>query len=127
MQGLLKWWNKVLFKNDNGHKGRTAMTDDHVSGSSSDPNPIPTLPQSSATPGPIPTPGHVPTPTPMPTPGPVPLQKASIPPKSPAGSELTPSKALSNNNDLDDVSAIKKGKKKIPNGWAWGKTTHCII
>jgi hypothetical protein len=116
-----------------------AITDDNMSGSSSapvnglakmraqmanranaakrpatpDPNPIPTPLQSSVTPDPPPT-MHSPTAGP------------SVPPKSPVGSELTPSEALSN-DDLDNVSTIKKGKKKMSNGRARGKTTHCII
>jgi hypothetical protein len=76
-------------------------------------NPIPTPPHSSVTPDPLPT-IHSPTPGP------------SVPPKSPGGSELTPSEALSN-DDLDNVSTIKKGKKKMSNGQARGKTMHCII
>ncbi|KAG1763212.1 hypothetical protein EV702DRAFT_983016 [Suillus placidus] len=77
-----------------------------------DPNPIPTPPQSSVTPDPPPI-MHSPTPGP------------SVPPKSPATSELTPNEALSNNDDSDDVSAIKKGKKKMPK--ARGKTKRPIM
>ncbi|KIK34934.1 hypothetical protein CY34DRAFT_17379 [Suillus luteus UH-Slu-Lm8-n1] len=73
------------------------------------PNPIPTPPHSSVTPDPLPT-IHSPTPGP------------SVLPKSPAGSELTPS-----DDDLDDVSAITKGKKKMSNGRAQGKTMHRTI
>jgi hypothetical protein len=128
--------SRALFKNENGRDGGMAITDDNVSGSSSAPvnglakmraqmanranaakrpatpvptNPIPTPPHSSVTPDPLPT-------THSPTPGP------SVPPKSPTGSELTPS-----DDDLNDVSAITKGKKKMSNGRAWGKTTHRTI
>ncbi|KAG2133239.1 uncharacterized protein EDB93DRAFT_1107619 [Suillus bovinus] len=144
-EGLLKWWNRALFKNKNGHKGGMAITDDNGPGdmpgsslalvnglakmraqmaarasaakrpAAPEPRPvaapktprptIPTPPQSSVTPDPEPPSMSInrsPRPQLANTPGPS---------KSPAPSELTQNKALS---DGDDISTIRKGKKKAP-------------
>ncbi|KAG2139583.1 uncharacterized protein EDB93DRAFT_1106071 [Suillus bovinus] len=129
-EGLLKWWNRALFKNENGREGGMAITDDNgpgdMAGSSlapvnglakmraqmaaratpKTPGPtIPTPPQSSVTPDPEPPSMSI-NRSPRPQ-----LANAPGPSKSPAPSELTPNEALS---DGDDISTIRKGKKKAP-------------
>ncbi|KAG2126879.1 uncharacterized protein EDB93DRAFT_1257377 [Suillus bovinus] len=136
-EGLLKWWNRALFKNENRREGGMAITDDNgpgdMAGSSSalvnglakmraqmaarasaakqpaapeTPRPtIPTPPQSSVTPD-LEPPSMSINQSPRPQ-----LANTPSPSKSPAPSELTPNKALS---DGDDISTIRKGKKKAP-------------
>ncbi|KAG1724019.1 hypothetical protein EDB19DRAFT_2028955 [Suillus lakei] len=126
-EGLLKWWNKTLFKNENGHEGGATISDDNGNASGSslapvnapEPNAIRTPPQSSVTPDP-----ELP-PLPI-VRSPRPLQKAPISPKSPAPSELTLDEAPSDDNeDSEDVGTVKKGKKKAPK--TSGKTKRRMI
>ncbi|KAG1720077.1 hypothetical protein EDB19DRAFT_2044780 [Suillus lakei] len=146
-EGLLKWWNKTLFKNENGRKGGATISDDNGNASGSslapvnglakmraqmaaranaarrpaapEPNAIRTPPQSSVTPDP-----ELP-PLPI-VRSPRPLQKAPISPKSPAPSELTLDEAPSDDDkDSEDVGTVKKGKKKVPK--TSGKTKRRMI